>query len=354
MNETGFCHNRIMSGVNNHAGRVDWVDYAKGFCIVFVVMMHSTLGVEAAVGKAGWLHPLVEFARPFRMPDFFMISGLFLAQAIDRDWRSYLDRKVAHFGYFYLLWMTIQFLVKAPDIAAASGATEVARLYLLSLIDPFGTLWFIYMLPIFFVLVKLTRRIPANVIWSIAAALEVAHIQTGWMVVDEFAARFVYFYTGHVLARQILAFTAGAQAQPWLALVGLVLWGLLNGTMVYTGYAPLPVISLALGLIGAAVVATVASLMALHDVFRPLRYCGRNSIVIYLAFFLPMAAMRTVLLKTGWIADVGTLSVIITAGGVLGSLALFWAVRGTWGRFLFERPAQFWLARKRATLQPAE
>jgi uncharacterized membrane protein YcfT len=26
-------------------GRVDWVDYAKGFCIVFVVMMHSTLGV---------------------------------------------------------------------------------------------------------------------------------------------------------------------------------------------------------------------------------------------------------------------------------------------------------------------
>ena len=30
--------------------RVDWVDYAKGFCIVMVVMMHSTLGVEAAVG----------------------------------------------------------------------------------------------------------------------------------------------------------------------------------------------------------------------------------------------------------------------------------------------------------------
>ena len=25
--------------------RIDWVDYAKGFCIVMVVMMHSTLGV---------------------------------------------------------------------------------------------------------------------------------------------------------------------------------------------------------------------------------------------------------------------------------------------------------------------
>jgi uncharacterized membrane protein YcfT len=34
-----------------HAGRVDWVDYAKGFCIIMVVMMHSTLGVEAAAGR---------------------------------------------------------------------------------------------------------------------------------------------------------------------------------------------------------------------------------------------------------------------------------------------------------------
>ena len=48
------------------------------------------------------------------MPDFFLISGLFLASVIDRDWRTYLDRKVVHFVYFYLLWMTIQFAFKAP------------------------------------------------------------------------------------------------------------------------------------------------------------------------------------------------------------------------------------------------
>ena len=37
------------------ARRVDWVDTAKGICIIFVVMMHSVLGVEAAAGskKAG-------------------------------------------------------------------------------------------------------------------------------------------------------------------------------------------------------------------------------------------------------------------------------------------------------------
>ena len=55
--------------------RVDWVDYAKGFCIVMVVMMHSTLGVEAAAGQQSWMHLAVAFAKPFRMPDFFLISA---------------------------------------------------------------------------------------------------------------------------------------------------------------------------------------------------------------------------------------------------------------------------------------
>ena len=100
------------------AAAIDWVDYAKGFCIVMVVMMHSTLGVEQAAGREGWMHALVAFAKPFRMPDFFLISGLFLARVIDRDWRDYLDRKVVHFAYFYVLWVTIQFAFKAPMFAA--------------------------------------------------------------------------------------------------------------------------------------------------------------------------------------------------------------------------------------------
>ena len=139
-------------------GRVDWVDYAKGVCIVMVVMMHSTLGVEKAAGDTSWLGAVVEFARPFRMPDFFLISGLFLARVIDRDWRSYLDRKVLHFAYFYALWVTIQFVVRAPGIAAEAGGAGVLREFLLAFIEPFGTLWFIYLLPIFFVVTKISDR----------------------------------------------------------------------------------------------------------------------------------------------------------------------------------------------------
>jgi len=196
------------------APRVDWVDYAKGFCIVMVVMMHSTLGVEAAAGQDSWMHALVAFAKPFRMPDFFMISGLFLARVIDRDLRTYLDRKVFHFAYFYVLWVTIQFAFKAPAFAAEHGALGVARLYAEAFIEPFGTLWFIYLLPIFFVVTKLTRGVPVLIVWTILAALEIAHIETGWTVVDEFANRFVYFYTGYIAAARIFEIAATAQARP--------------------------------------------------------------------------------------------------------------------------------------------
>src|SRR5262245_16893822 len=231
--------------------RIDWVDYAKGFCIVFVVMMHSTLGVEAAAGREGWLHAVVEFAKPFRMPDFFLISGLFLSRVIDRDWRTYLDRKVVHFAYFYVLWVTIQIGVKAPGLAAEQGFLGVLRLYLVSFIEPFGTLWFIYLLPVFFVVTKFTRRVPSFAVWLVAAALEIALIETGWTLIDEFAGRFVYFYTGYLLAPRFFALAAAAQAWPRTALAGLVVWGIVNAFYVAAGLAGLPFVSLTLGMLGA-------------------------------------------------------------------------------------------------------
>jgi uncharacterized membrane protein YcfT len=337
------------------ASRVDWVDYAKGFCIVMVVMMHSTLGVEQAAGREGWMHAAVAFARPFRMPDFFLISGLFLARVIDRDWRDYLDKKVVHFAYFYLMWVTIQFAFKAPMFAADMGWRGAGFAYLEAFIEPFGTLWFIYLLPIFFVVVKATRGLPWLAIWLVGAALEVAHINTGWTVIDEFASRFVYFYTGYVFAAHIFALAARVQLKPMQALGALSIWAVINAALVLAGYADRPFVSLGLGLVGAGAVVTVAALIARSDVVRPLRYCGQNSIVIYLAFFLPMAATRIALLKTGIIVDLGTISLIVTAAGVIGALAWYWAVRGTRFRCLFERPG--WARLKPAripAMQPAE
>jgi len=338
------------------AKRVDWVDYAKGICIVMVVMMHSVLGVEKAADQTGFMHLVVMFAKPFRMPDFFLISGLFLPVVIDRDWRTYLDRKVVHFAYFYFLWVTIQFGFKAPSFAAETGWPHVGLLYLESFIEPFGTLWFIYLLPVFFVVIKATRNMPPALIWGVAALLETAHIATGWTAIDEFCARFVYVYSGYLFADYVFALSNRAREKPALALAGLALWALVNGGLVALGWSELPLISLVLGLVGACAIVTLGTLLARAHWLNFLRYCGEHSIVIYLAFFLPMAATRTLLLHTGLVHDIGMMSLIVTIVGVAGSLAIWRIALAAHANFLFERPAAFWIAPKKreATLQAAE
>jgi uncharacterized membrane protein YcfT len=197
---------------------------------------------------------------------------------------------------------------------------------------------------------------PPLVIWAVAALLETAHIATGWTVIDEFCARAVYFYSGYLFAAHVFALSDRARARPGLALAGLALWALINGGLVASGCSEWPLISLVLGLAGACAIVTIGTLLARAHWLNFLRFCGEHSIVIYLAFFLPMAATRTLLLRAGWIHDIGTISLIVTIAGVLGALAIWRLALKAGANFLFERPAAFWIAPKKAlpALQAAE
>jgi uncharacterized membrane protein YcfT len=340
--------------------RVGWVDIAKGICIVFVVMLHSVLGVEIAMGEEGWMHQVVSFARPFRMPDFFLISGLFLGLVIDRPWLRYVDRKVVHFAYFYVLWLTIQFAFKAPGMALEQGWTHALDTYLSAFVQPFGTLWFIYLLPLFFVLTRLVKTLPVWAVFAAAALFEVLPVHTGSIIIDEFCGRYVYFFAGYAFAPRIFAVASWAAAKPATTFALLGLWAVANAMLVFTpapetlveylqadlgftgathGYSELPFISLVLGFTGAFAVVAVAALMSRLPYIDGIRWLGAHSIVVYLAFFLPMAATRAVLVKSGIITDPGTAGALVTAAAVIGPVALYGVTNWCgYGRFLFERP----------------
>ena len=123
-----------------------------------------------------------------------------------------------------------------------------------------------------------------------------------------------------------------------------------------SGFSHWPLISLALGFAGACAIIVMGTLLARMQWLNFLRYCGEHSIVIYLAFFLPMAVTRTLLLKTGVITDIGTISLIVTVAGVAGAVVIWRLALALRADFLFERPAALWIAPKKAvpTLQPAE
>ena len=330
------------ASIVREGGRVDWIDYAKGWCIVLVVVMHSTLGVGEALGRECWLHDFVAWARPFRMPDFFLVAGLFLDRTIDAPWMKFVDRKVLKFVYFYVLWTLIQ---GVPKILIAEGGdlTGVASGLTLALVEPFGTLWFIYLLPIFFVITKLTRSASTYRVLVCAAILQIVQVHTGSTVIDEFCGRYVFFFAGYAFSAEIFALARWARHHIRASLGGLFAWGVVNALAVRFGVAALPGVSLILGFAGAAAVVAFSALLARARLFEFLRGLGSRSIVIYLAFFLPMALARTAIVKLHLIDDMAVASLLVAAIAVVAPLALNERVRKTRLRVLFERPRIFCL-----------
>lgn len=332
--------------------RLEWVDMAKGLSIILVVMMHSAYGVGEETGSAGYLHYVIGWATPFRMPEFFLISGLFLSQVIARDWLRYADRRILHYFYFYALWAVLQIVFK---IGLGTGdpvatATSVAW----AVIEPYGVLWFIYMLAVFSLVTKLLWELQVNHWLALAAgaALQLAPIHTGSYVVDQFAEYFVYFYAGYALAPRIFEIVDRAARHTLVAVAGLAVYALANTALVFgggfevqpghveMGYAALPGLHLALALLGSLAVCVTAALLAKLDWMRWLRWLGEHSIVVYLSFSIPMAVTRMLLLKLGLVTDTGALSTIVLLVALTSPLVLYWLVRTTgWGRFLFTRPA---------------
>ncbi len=319
--------------------RVAWVDHSKGICIVLVVLLHATLDIQRTRGVEGWMGHVVAFARPFRMPDFFLLAGLFLSSTIDRPWRVFLDKKVLHFGYLYVLWATLGYVLFIGRGALKDGQSwqEVAAGYPMLLIDPLGSLWFIHSLALYFLIARLTRRVPWWLMLAVAAALQSLPVQTGWFFTDEFARRFVYFYAGFRLAPRVFQLAAWAASHPVGLLAYLGLWALVNQGLVSAGVATLPGISLALGFAGAVAVVFAGVALSRHPGASPLRYLGANSLAVYLGYFVCLRAAAR--LTGDLIPDAGSAALLLALASILGALALRWGSRRAGLGFLYRRPA---------------
>ncbi|WP_108458931.1 acyltransferase family protein [Devosia naphthalenivorans] len=331
--------------------RLEWVDMAKGLSIFLVVMMYAASSVGEDTGGVGAFHWGIAFATPFRMPEFFLISGLFLSQVIDRPWRAFADRRIVHYFYFYVLWALIHIIFKVGLLSTNPvGALEQIAW---AVVQPYGVLWFIYMLAVVGAATKLLHDLKAPV-WAVfgaGAILQMASVHTGSYLVDQFCAYFVFFYAGFVLAPRLFRLAAWAQEHAGTALAALLAWAAINAALVFSpgfamhpvhpamGLAGLPGLHLVLALAGTAALCVIAALLTRLPWMNWLRWLGSKSLIVYVAFVLPMSIARTVLIKLGLIEP--TLLTLLTMSvAIVSPLILYWLVLRTgWGRFLFERPA---------------
>jgi uncharacterized membrane protein YcfT len=322
--------------------RTAWVDVAKAMCIVLVAMMHSTLGYQQAAGETGFLDPVVAFFAPFRIPTFFVLSGLFLGRALERRFGSYARTRLLHLGYFYLLWLVIHIVVRSGPSLVTDPRTA-AGVFLSALVEPYGTLWFLHLLLVFSLVAYALRRSNPLVVLAAAAALYLVRVETGSTLLDEFAGRGVYFAAGWALAPVFFRLAEAARARPRAATFAIAAFAAANAAVLsLTPFAVWPPVALALGLAGAAAMTLLAARLAATPAGPWLASLGRRTLVVYVAFTLPMAALRTVLVGSGLLVDgwfaVGLGCALVTAGAVAALLVLARLVRGSMLAFLFERP----------------
>jgi len=332
--------------------REAWVDIAKGLSIILVVMMYAAYNTGEYTGETGYLHYVIGFATPFRMPEFFLLSGLFLSKVIDRPWRLYADRRVVHYFYFYGLWAAIMIALKVGIFSREPAA--MTHDMAVAVVQPYGVLWFIYMLGVFSAVAKLCHqfRLPHWFVVPVAAALHMAQIESASYIVQQFAAHFVFFYAGYLFAPFVFRLVAWAEGHPRQALCALAAWAVVNGLLVFSpgfevlpggvrmGYAAFPPLHLALALAGALALCIVGALLAKVPTMNWLRWLGEHSLVIYLAFTIPMSIVRGVALWSGLITQTGPLSTLVLVLSIAAPAAMYWLIRKTgMGTFLIERPA---------------
>lgn len=321
--------------------RIDWVDYAKGICIVWVVTLYGTNFVQTTMQATGWMQFAVDFATPFRMPDFFLLSGLFVPRIMKRPLRAYIDSKVLYFGYFYAVWVTLKFVNMEWHALLNLQWSSLVPAYLQMYVEPpSGPLWFIYTLAVFFVAIRAVRRLPPLLVLSAAIALQLAVADTEWgfKVGDKFSRYFVFFYSGYLLSPHVFRAAQWVGSRLTLSLALFAIWFAVELTAVALRITHLPGMQLALGYAGAFAIELLATLLCRLPWMGWLRYLGSHSLVVYLGFVVPMGMMRR-FLETPPISDVGTLSLAVTVLSIVGALLLHYAVRTTALRFLFERPA---------------
>ena len=223
----------------------------------------------------------------------------------------------------------------------------------LALVEPYGVLWFIYMLAIFGIAAKLLWqfRVPHWMVIPVAAVLQMVHIEAFCYVATQFAAYFVFFYVGYAAAPAIHRFVAWAENHAALSIAGLLLWALANGLLVFSpgyavmptetkmGLAALPPLHLLLTLTGALALCVLGALLSKLSSMNWLRWLGEHSLVVYVAFTLPMSIFRGVAMWSGLLTETGPLSFAVLVFATASPVVLYLIIqRVGFGDFLFVRP----------------
>jgi uncharacterized membrane protein YcfT len=277
------------------AARLDWIDAAKGLSILLVVAHHAVWFLQRSGQAPAAVVMANEALASLRMPLFFLASGLLAAGPLAAPWRVVLHKRVAFFLYLYVIWTVIRFTFFAafvpPEVDPDDSADPLG--FVLALVLPGPSMWFLYALAVFAVVTKLARPLP---VWLQLGVTGVLSALVGAGMVDfgdtrwTYMSRFLFFFLLGCYARELAARLAAATSL-LRVVAGGVACVAAAAAAVALELRAVPGVALALQCLATGSGLLLAAWVARYRFGRPLVVLGTLTLPIYLIHMMWLATI---------------------------------------------------------------
>ncbi|MEP6710997.1 MAG: acyltransferase [Ferruginibacter sp.] len=329
------------------APRLNWIDYARGIAIILVTYRHVFEGVKAAgipVGNFPFLEYINIFFYSFRMPLFFIVSGIFISRSFKkRGLLNYIEARAKMILYPYFIWGFMQLTLQMFFTKYTNGhPTPAAYLHLLYLPREIGQFWYLYALFNVSILYVFSKQLKFTVVYNIIIGLIFFYISALVYQYDikigflsDILHNYIFFAIGDLVSNYLLDrknhkyFESGKilllMLIPFAAVQFYFLMANLQQQIqkyMFVEYYQ-PFIFLLIAIIGCAFIINLTFFLQKKDRLKWLTYVGRHSLYIYVAQVIAFAGLRIFLTNVLHIQNIFIILITGIIAGVCIPLLLY-------------------------------
>jgi len=343
--------------------RYPWIDYARGICIILVSYRHFFSGVmtsDQAMAQYPTLSYLNIFFFSFRMPLFFIVSGVFLRLSLNaKGTGNFLKNRAQTIFYPLIVWGIIHIslqLIFADYVNADRVPSDYLRLlYQPRAIEQFWYLNALFFVSILYALISVYARFTAInqlvlgvLLYGVAAYLHANEIETG--LITDVCFFYFFFAVGDMISGFMLNpanFKKLASYKILLLILPVFIliqhyFTYLNLTNKNDYYVQnyQPVLFALAELLGGGFVIGVSFLLQKTNKLRFLRVIGYHSLYIYVANLIVTASVRILFVKVLNINNIPFLLIVGSIAGVIIPIIFYNIVvkAGAWWLYTMDKP----------------
>ncbi|MBC7866552.1 MAG: acyltransferase, partial [Gloeobacteraceae cyanobacterium ES-bin-316] len=320
--------------------RQSWVDYARGIAIILVLYRHVFEGIKNS-GISIEKYLAIEHANimffSFRMPLFFIISGVFVIDSLKkRGLKNFIETKARLILYPYFLWgviqITLQLLLSDYVNADRSLVSYLHLFYMPRGLDQFWYLYTLFNVSVLYVIaahflkLKHIHHIIIGVLFFYLS-VKAYQLKINLGFLGDVLHYYLFFAIGDSVSKLIRSTENKKYLESWKLLLLLFVPFIVAQYYYLTVNIPhaamnyefveffQPVIFVAIALIGGAFIIFLSFFLQKMQLLSWLNVLGRHSLYIYVAHVMVLASVRIFMTK---VLNIYNVPLLLGAGIVFG------------------------------------